>query len=106
MHKEVNEKSFDSNINGNSPQKTYKISVSNSPNSCLVKIGKQKYRTLVDTGAERSLMHHRIYDQLKNKPRLINKKVCLHSANGTILKCDGCITVQICIGLLCDKRFE
>ena len=43
-------------------------------------------------------MHRRIYDQLKNKPRLINKKVYLLSANGTELKCDGCITVQICIG--------
>ena len=43
-------------------------------------------------------MHRRIYDQLKNKPRLINKKVCLQSANGTELKCDGRITVQICIG--------
>ena len=43
-------------------------------------------------------MHRRIYDQLKNKPRLINKKVCLQSANGSELKCDGCITVQVCIG--------
>ena len=98
MHKEVNAKSFDYNINGNSPQKTFKISVSDSPNSYLVKIGKQRYRTLVDTGAECSLMHRRIYDQLKNKPRLINKKVRLQSANGTELKCDSCITVQICIG--------
>ena len=37
--------------------------------ACLVKIGKQRYRTLVDTGAECSLMYSRIYDQLKNKPR-------------------------------------
>ena len=43
-------------------------------------------------------MHRRIYDQLKNKPRLINKKDCLQSANGSELKCDGCITVQVCIG--------
>ena len=43
-------------------------------------------------------MHRRIYDQLKKKPRLINKKVCLQSANGSELKCDGCITVQVCIG--------
>ena len=43
-------------------------------------------------------MHRRIYDQLKNKPRLINKKVCLQSANGSELICDGCITVQVCIG--------
>ena len=44
------------------------------------------------------LMHRRIYDQLKNKPRLVNKKVCLQSANGSELKCEGCITVQVCIG--------
>ena len=74
MHKEVNAKSFDSNINGKSPQKTYKISVLDSPNSCLVKIGKQRYRALIDTVSEGALMHCRIYDQLKNKPRLINKK--------------------------------
>ena len=69
-----------------------------STNSCLVKIRKQRYRTLVDTVAKCLLMHCRIYDQLKDKPRLINKKVCLLSANGTELKCGCCITVQICIG--------
>lgn len=98
MHKEVGAKSFENNINKKLPQKNFKISVSGSPNSCLVKVGKQRFRTLVDTGAECSLMHRRIYDQLKNKPKLVNKKVCLRSANGTELKCDGCITVQICIG--------
>ena len=43
-------------------------------------------------------MRRRVYDQLKNKPELQNKKVCLQSANGTELQCDGCITVQFCIG--------
>ena len=43
-------------------------------------------------------MHHRIYDRVKHKPKLVNKKVCLQSANGSELKCDGCINVQICIG--------
>ena len=38
------------------------------------------------------------YDQLKNKPKLVNKRVCLQSANGSELKCDGCVTEQICIG--------
>ena len=37
-------------------------------------------------------------NQLKNKPKLTHKKVCLQSANGTELRCDGCITVQFCIG--------
>ena len=42
-------------------------------------------------------MHRRIYDQLKDKPKLVNKKVCLQSANGSEMKCDGCVTVQISI---------
>ena len=42
-------------------------------------------------------MHRRIYDQLKNRLKLVNRKVCLQSANGTELRCDGCITVQISI---------
>lgn len=42
-------------------------------------------------------MHPRIYDQLKNKPRLVNKKVPLQSANGTELQCNGCVTVHFCI---------
>ena len=43
-------------------------------------------------------MHRHIYDQLKNKPKLVNKKVCLQSANGSELRCDGSVTVQISIG--------
>ena len=42
-------------------------------------------------------MHRRIYDQLKDKPKLVNKTVCLQSANCSELKCDGGVTVQICI---------
>ena len=97
MRKEVNARSSN-NIKGNSPQENFKINVSGSPNSCLLKIGKQRYRTLVDTGAECSLMHRRICDQLKNRPKLVNRKVCLQSANGTELRCDGCVIVQISIG--------
>ena len=52
--------SFENNINENSSQKTYKISVLDSPNSCLVKIGKERFRTTVDTGAECPLLYHRI----------------------------------------------
>ena len=78
-------------------QEKFKIKISGSPNSWLVKIGKQTFRTLIDTVAECLLMHRRAYDQLKNKPRLVNKKVCLQSANGSEVKCDGSISVQVCI---------
>ena len=43
-------------------------------------------------------MHRRIYDQLKFKPKLQNKKISLQSANGSELKVDGCINVHFCIG--------
>ena len=98
MYNEVDTKSKNYNIKDNITLETFKVSVSGSPNSCLAKIGKQRIRTLVDTLAECSLMHRRIYDQLKDRPKLRNKKVCLQSANGTELKCDGCVNVQICIG--------
>ena len=79
-------------------QAKFKINVSGSPNSCLVKIGKQRFRTLVDTGAECSLMHRRIYDQLNNKPKLTHKKVCLQSANGLNLGVTVALLYSFCIG--------
>ena len=33
-----------------------------------------------------------------NRPTLQNKKVSLQSANGSVLKCNGCVSVQVCIG--------
>ena len=39
----------------------YKIDLLGNPNSCLVKIGKQNFRSLVDSGAEVSLIHSRTY---------------------------------------------
>ena len=70
LHTEVGMKSSENGIKEKFTQENFDINVSGSPNSCLVKIGKQKFRTLVDTGAE-----CRVYDQLKNKARLVNKKV-------------------------------
>lgn len=76
----------------------FKINLAGSPNSCIVKIGKHKFRSLVDTGAEVSLMHRRIYDQLKVKPRLQNKKINLQGVNGELLNVDGCIDLTFSIG--------
>ena len=43
-------------------------------------------------------MHRRVYDNLKNKPKLLKKTADLQSANGTSLKVDGCVNVQFRIG--------
>ena len=70
---------------------TYKINLAGSQNSCIIKIGKNKFRSLVDTGAAVSLMHRRVYDSLKVKPKLEHKKIDLSSVSGYALKIDGCI---------------
>ena len=73
----------------------YKIDLLGNPNSCLVKIGKQVFRSLVDSGAEVSLIHRRAYQNLKDKPKLKNKKVYLQSASGQPMLVDGSINITI-----------
>lgn len=43
-------------------------------------------------------MHRRVYDNLKNKPKLQKKTVDLQSANGSSLTVDGCVNAQFLIG--------
>ena len=43
-------------------------------------------------------MHRRVYNNLKNKPKLLKKTADLQSANGSSLKVDGCVSVQFRIG--------
>ena len=59
---------------------------------------KNKFRTLVDTGAKVSLMHRRVYDSLRIKPRLQRRKACLSSVSGESLQVDGCINLTFSIG--------
>ena len=73
----------------------YKIDLLGNPNSCLVKIGKQNFRSLVDSGAEVSLIHSRAYQNLKDKPKLMNKKVYLQSASSQPMMVDGSINVTL-----------
>ena len=77
---------------------TYKITLAGSPNSCVIKIGKTKFRSLVDTGAEVSLMHRRVYDSLLVKPKLQFKRINLSGVSGGALKIDGCINLKFTIG--------
>ena len=69
-----------------------------SPNSCVIKIGKTKFKTLVDTGAEVSFMHRRVYDSLLVKPKLQFKKINLSGVSGGALKIDGCMNLKFSIG--------
>ena len=54
---------------------TFKIKLAANPNSCIIKINKQLFHALLDSGAEVSLIHTRVYNTLKEKPKL--KKKCI-----------------------------
>jgi len=69
-----------------------------SPNSCVITTGGFQFRSLVDSGAEVSLINKRTYDMLKQKPALIIKKVNLKSVNGNSLHVHGCVKLRFKIG--------
>ena len=77
--------------------KTYNIALCGNPNSCLISIGSSKFRGLVDTGAELSVMSKRAYD-LKNKSTLEITKVNLKSVNGNSLYVRGRVELKFKIG--------
>ena len=84
----------------------YKVSLAGNPNSCMIKIGKTNFRTLVDSGAEVSLMHQRVFQNLKDKPKLIRKKVYLQSVNGNSLTVVGCTDINFEMrGLKMTQKF-
>jgi len=43
------------------------------------RVGKQRFRTLIDTGAEVSLINSKIFKNLQERPRLRKEKVKLTS---------------------------
>lgn len=78
--------------------KTTSVNASGCPNSCLVNIEKQKFRALVDSGAECSLMHERVFKMLKNRPKLSKKSINLQTAGQTSLNVLGCVNIKIRVG--------
>lgn len=66
----------------------FNIAFTGSPNSCLTQIGKNKFRSLVDSWAKVILMHTGVYQSLKKKPPLIKKNTKLQTVSSTGLKLD------------------
>jgi hypothetical protein len=57
-----------------------------------------KFRALVDSGAEVSLIHSRVFVSLKDKPKVFKKKAHLQSVNGQALNIEVCANITIKIG--------
>ena len=69
-------------------------------------MGKNKCRSLLNSGAEVSIMQRLMYCALKEKPVLIKKVARLQSVNGGLLKIDWFITLSCKIGnTKCTHRF-
>ena len=58
------------------------IDVLGQPNSCIVTIEDTKFRTLIDTGAQVSLVHEKVLEKLKGKSKLEKCDVNLKSVIG------------------------
>lgn len=57
-------------------------------------MGKNKFRSLVDSGAEVSLIQRRVYKSLTKKPKLLKRNAGLQSVNGGFLETDGYINLS------------
>lgn len=57
-------------------------------------MGKNKFRSLVDSGAEVSLIHRPVYKSLTKKPKLLKRNAGLQSVNGGFLEIDGYINLS------------
>ena len=68
------------------------------PNSCLISMKKQKWRALVDTGAEVSVMSEKMYSRIRNKSGLKSTSYALQGAGGKPLNVLGVTTLSFKLG--------
>ena len=82
--------------------KRYTINVAGSPKCVSIQIGKQRYRTLVDTGAEVSLVSEKTWGKFHPQPRMTKTPVTLHSVSGEGLNVRGKVSLKFSLG---GKKF-
>ena len=71
----------------------FKIEFEGNPSSCVIKINKQKFRALLDSGAEVSLIHTKVYKSLKNKPTLKETNCTTMISKEDSIDVDGCALI-------------
>jgi hypothetical protein len=90
--KEIKSKKWKNNL------RTLTINSTENPNSCIINIGKRRFRPLLDTGASVLLVSSNIYWSLANPVKLSKPKVCLKSVNDSHLQIEGSIQIEFKIG--------
>ena len=76
----------------------FNIEVNKTPNSCLIYIGKTRWRALVDTGADVSVMSERMYKKLKVKSKIRPVSHALQGAGGQPLRTKGVTDLCFTLG--------
>jgi len=84
----------DARVNKLGTKNKFKVNLTGNPNSCLIKIGKQKVRCLIDSGASTSLINWKFYSNLVNKPSLQKASAHLESVDGSTLVLKGKIDLK------------
>ena len=77
---------------------TFKFEFAGDPNSCIIKINKQKFHALLDSSAAVSLIRTRVYNSLKEKPKLKKQSELLQSVIGDSIDVDGYASLKYELG--------
>ena len=76
----------------------YVLGSQGSPNTISIRIGSRFFRALVDTGAEFSVAHSRVFKSIKPRPDLFRKSINLKTANGSRLRLKGETSLEFKVG--------
>ena len=79
------------------------INLAGSPKCIVFKVGKQRYRSLIDTGAEVSLISEVAYSKLVPKPKIVRDSLHLQSVSGQSLDVKGKAEITFTVG---DNSFS
>ena len=81
----------------------YAINLAGDPKCISIQIGKQRYRALVDTGAEISIVSEKIVNRFFPRPNIAKTTAALYAVDGGKLKVAGQVTLEFKIGA---KKFS
>ena len=89
-----------SDLKGNKSKERdiYNIEVDRTPNSCLIYIGKSRWRALIDSGADISVMSDKMYRKLKVKSKIRPVSQVLQGAGGQPLQVKGVTELSFVLG--------
>ena len=82
----------------------FSVNLAGTPQCITIKLGKQKFRSLIDTGAEVSLVSEKVIEKINPKPKLSRRKVALQSVSGEALFVKGSTDLEFKVGNIKKKN--